>query len=321
MNNRAPDESTMQGLIAEIEASTPRPHHAGLLAAISRVIPDCPFRFALTRGGWYRSGGILLAGGVRVADNLEDWVTRELAACDDDLGEFMDRHGENELIATRHTGRTHYFVAPYGPGPSEYLQLEVEELQEVLDRRLWDAGSPPLDIQELIDPIKPAAVPAQAVGAPHYRFRRLTDLRHVVAQMQAPVGTLPSLTRFMREWANSRVATTPHFSEHWIVALREHHDRYNNKVLTAVPVSRHARELKPFHWNCELSGLGAANQLRAFDRAAGYTGAWYFHLVSSGITPRNIAFAAMRDIDSGYNYLGDAETALLDGWLREPYSL
>ncbi|OYY93917.1 MAG: hypothetical protein B7Y41_09475 [Hydrogenophilales bacterium 28-61-23] len=319
MNSCVPDESTVQRLIAEIEASTPRPHHASLLAAAERLIPDCPCRFALTRGGWYRTGGLFRADGERLTDNLNDWLARELADCDDDVAEFMDRHTDGELVATRHTGRTHYFVAPYGAAPAEFLQLEVEELQEVLDRRLWDAASPPADAQELADPIKPASVPAQAVGAPYYRFRRLTDLRQVVARQSAPPGSLPALTRLMQEWAASRAGA--HFSEHWIVALREHQDRYNNAVLAATPVSRHERDLKPFHWNSDLRGLDAAKQLQTFDRAAGYPGAWYFHLVAGGLTPRDMAFAVMRDIESGFGYLSDVEAALLTGWLREPYSV
>lgn len=321
MNRCLPDEPTRQKLIAEIEASTPRPHHASLLAVTTRLIPDCPYHFALTRGGWYRSGGLIHANGDRVADNLEDWLAQELAECDDDLAEFMERHADSELITTRHTGRSHYFVAPYGPGPAEFLQLEVEELQEVLDRRLWDAATPPLDIQELSDPIKPASVPAQAVSAPHYRFRRLTDLRQVTARLSSPIGGLPPLTRFMHEWADSGAgADTPHFSAHWIVALREHHDRYQNVVLNATPVSRATRELKHFHWNNALRGLDAARQLQTFDRAAGYHGAWYFHLVAGGLTPHDIAYAAMEDIESGFGYLGDGQTNLLQGWLREPYS-
>ena len=319
MNSCVPDQATVQRLIAEIEACTPRPHHATLLAVTTNLIPECPCRFALTRGGWYRSGGLIRADGERVAENLEDWLTAELADCGDDLGEFMDRHGEGELIATRHTGRTHYFVAPYGTAPAEFLQMEVEELQEVLDRRLWDAASPPTDIQELSDPLKPATVPAQTLGPSHYRFRRLTDLRQIVARQHSPIGALPPLVRFMQEWAGSRPGI--HFSDHWIVALREHHDRYNNVVLTATPVSRHARQLKTFHWNTELRGLDAAQQVQAFDRAAGYIGAWYFHLVAGGLTPRDMAFSAMHDIEAGFGYLGDAETALLNGWLREPYSL
>jgi len=319
MNSCVPDESTVRRLIAEIEASTPRPHHASLLAVAARLIPDCPCRFALTRGGWYRSGGLLRAAGEWVTDDLEDWVARELADCGDDLGEFLDRHASSGLLATRHSGRTHYFVAQYGPDPAQFLQLEVEELQEVLDRHLWHATSPPTDAQELLNPMRPASVPAQAVGAPHYRFRRLTDMRQVAARLSGPVGGAPGLIRFLWEWAGSRASG--HFSEHWIVALREHHDRYNNVVLTASPVSRDARAIKSFHWNSELRGLDAARQLQAFDRAAGYPGAWYFHLVAGGLTPRDMAAAVMHDIESGFGYLSDAETALLRGWLREPYSV
>jgi len=315
MNSCVPDESTVQRLIAEIEASTPRPHHASLLAITARLIPECPCRFALTRGGWYRSGGLIRDDGERVADKLEDWVARELAACGDDLGEFMNRHAD--LTATRHNGRTHYFVAAYGAAPAQFLQMEVEEMQEVLDRRLWNFAAPPNDAQELAEPSKPACVPAQAVGAPYYHFRRLTDMLQVTDRPHSSTSSVPALIRFMREWAASRSGT--HFSEHWIVALREHRDRYNNEVLSATPVSRHARELKPFHWDTALRGLDAARQLQAFDRAAGYPGAWYFHLVAGGLTPREMAFAVLQDIEFGYSYLGDVETALLYGWRRNPY--
>ncbi len=323
MNRCVPDEATVQRLIAEIEASTPRPHQASLLAVAERVIPECPCRFALTRGGWYRAGGLIRANGERLADNLEDWLVGEMADCDDDLGEFLDRHDGDDLLVTRHTGRTHYFVAAYGDDPAEFLQLEVEELQEVLDRKLWDVAAPPADVQELSDPIKPVLAPAQVVGAPYYRFRRLTDIQQIVTRLPAAIGEAHGLVRFMQEWRGSRAETagSKHFSEHWIIALREHHDRYNNVMLSAAPVSRHARELKSFHWNETLRGLDMGRQLQSFDRAAGYSGAWYFHLVCSSLTPRNIAFAALQDIESGFGYLGDLDTALLYGWLRKPYSL
>ncbi len=98
MNHCVPDESTVQRLIAEIEASTPRPHHTSLLSVMERLMPDCAWRFALTRGGWYRSGGLIRADGDRLADNLDDWLTHEMNACGDDLGEFFDRHADAELL-------------------------------------------------------------------------------------------------------------------------------------------------------------------------------------------------------------------------------
>lgn len=331
MNSCVPDASTLKQLIAEIEASTPRPHQTGLLEVGQRLIPDFPCRFALTRGGWYRAGGLIRADGERLAENLDDWLTQELDDCDDDLGEFFDRHVDEELLVTRHTGRTHYFVVPYGPEPADFLQLEVEELQEVLDRKLLNPDSPPNDAQELSEPIKPVLAPAQVVGKPYYRFRRLTDIRLVISRLPTPIGDHHPLARFMQEWRHSRVgieigdgtqnSSGKHFSEHWIIALREHHDRYNNVLINAAPVSRHTRQLKSFHWNEALTGLDAGRQLQAFDRAAGYSGAWYFHLITSGLTPRNIAFTALHDIESGFGYLGDLDMALLNGWLHKPYSL
>ncbi len=316
-----PDPDTLHGLIADIEICAPRPHQAGMLAVVEKRLPDCAFRFALTRGGWYRAGGLIRGDGERLADSLDDWLEQEMDSCSGDLGEFLDRHADPMLLVTRHTGRTHYLVAPYGSDSAEFLQLEVEELQEVVDRALWDADAPPCDVEELSDPIKPMPAPAQVVGAPYYRFRRLTDIHQVVGRLQSPIGGVHPMLRFMREWNASRAGSGNHFSDHWIVALREHHDQYNNIVLSATPVSRHARELKSFHWNDTLHGLDAGRQLQAFDRAAGYCGAWYFHLVSGGLTPRNIAFNVLHDIESGFGYLGDLETTLLFGWLREPYSI
>ena len=319
MNSCLPDEHTVQRLITEINASTPRPHHASLLAVTARLIPDCSCRFALTRGGWYRPGGLIGTEGERVTDTLEDWLTQTLGACDDDWGTWHDRYGNPDLLVTRHTGKTHFFVAPYGPGPMEYLQMEVEEIQEVLDRRLWTSTWPPEDLLDLLDPVVPEPVPAQAAGAPRYHFRRLIDLNQVVARLDTGHPPLPTLLRFMREWAASLAQT--HFSAHWIISLREHHDRYRNLTLSASPVSLQARQLKSFQWNTDLHGLDAATQLHAFDRAAGYAGAWYFHLVAGGLTPRALAFALQRDLDAGYHYLSDIHTALLQGWLKTPYSL
>ncbi len=320
MNSCVPDESTLQRLIAEIDASTPRPHHATLLAAAARLIPDCPWRFALTRGGWYREGGVIAADGTRVAEHLTDWVAEEMDDCDDDIAEFLERHG-SDLLVTRHAGKSHYFVARYGSEPADFLQLEVEELQEVLDRKLWDESAPPADAMELSEPISVVPVAPQPVAAPRYHYRRMTDMRRVAARLAAPVGKTAAISRFMSEWGRSRAGDKGHFSEHWIVAVREQHDRYNNTFLSATPVSLHARKLKPFHWDGGLHGLDAAAQLQAFDRAAGYPGAWYFHMIAGALVPRDIAYAVVADIDAGFGYLAEADLVLLKGWLEDPYSL
>lgn len=315
------DETTLPGLAATIEKLPPRPHHSALMEAANGIRAGCKFRFALSRSGWYRQGGVLAADGSRIASNLETWAKAELSDCAGDMQEFLERYADNGLQVTRHTGRTHYFVAAYGPAPQEFLQLEVEELQEVLDRKLIDTGNAPEDLQELIEPISPAVIEAQPVGAPHYLFRRLIDMRQTASKVSLANGRTDGLLRFLSEWSHSSAATRGHFSDHWIIALREHQDRYRNPVISASLISCHARELKPFHWDIELSGVEMAAQLQEFDRSAGYLSAWYFHLVAGTFTPPKIAYAIMRDLDSGYRYLPDTEIALLRGWVVAPYTV
>ena len=315
------DETTLNDLAKDIEAIPPRPHHSGLLEIANRICPGCTFRYALNRGGWYRPGGLINAEGIRIAESLGTWAKIELANCDGDMGELVERNADKGLLVTRHTGRTHYFVAAYGQAPSDFLQLEVEEMQEVLDRKLIDTSKPPEDMQELTEPITPEVLEGQAVAAPRYRFRRLIDMRQTVARTASAESQSAGLPRLLSEWAHSSAALRGHFSDHWIVALREHQDRYRNPVITASLVSRHARELKPFQWNPELSGVEMNAQLQAFDRAAGYTSAWYAHLIAGTITPPKVAYAVARDMEAGFRYLPDTEAELLKNWISAPYSV
>jgi hypothetical protein len=291
-----------------------------LLEIANRIKSGCTFHYALNRGGWYRQGGVIQPDGTRIADNLEAWAKAELDTCAGDMHDFVERHAKRGLLVTRHTGRTHYFVAAYGPAPADFLQLEVEELQEVMDRKLLDAAFPPDDLQELIEPIAPDVLEAQPVGAPRYRFRRLIDMRQTVAEVSFAERNA-GLPRLLADWSHSSAAARGHFSDHWIVALREHQDRYRNPVVSVSLISCHARELKSFQWNIELSGVEMAAQLQAFDRAAGYPSAWYFHLVAGTITPPKIAYAVVRDLDERFSYLPDSEIALLRGWAASPYSV
>jgi hypothetical protein len=314
-------DAALRHLSDEIEATPPRPHHSSLLEIANRLRAGWTFKYALNRGGWYRPGGVLSADGNPIAENLEAWAKAELEACGGDIQELVERYADSGLLVSRHSGRTHYFVASYGTAPTDFIQLEVEELQEVLDRKLFEADVLPEDIQELIDPINPGEIDAQAVGAPRYRFRRLIDINQTLTISSSSDANSAGLPRLLHEWSNSSASLHDHFSEHWIMALREHQDRYRNPVLSVTLVSRHARELKPFQWNVELTGVDLSVQLQAFDRAAGYPAAWYFHLVAGTITPPNIAYAVARDLDAGFSYLPDTEAVLIRSWVAAPYSV
>jgi hypothetical protein len=319
MNPCPPDAPTLDRFIEEIARLPPRPHHSSLLDRAAELMPGCDFRFALSRGGWYRAGGLLDATGERVTDDLDTWIANALEECDGDIDAFLDQYGAAGLQVTRRDGRTHYFVAAYGPEPADFLQLEVEELQEVLDRLLVNPDTPPEDSAELSDPLAPARLSPQPVGLPVYNFRRLVDMRRVAARAGGPRDLVPAIARFLTEWRGG--VTADHFSDHWIVGLRENPDRYGNLQTSATPISLHARKLKHFPWNADTRGVELGNQLHAFDRAAGYPTAWYFHMIAGAIVPRELAYVLMDDWQDGFRYLSDRDAALLKGWLEQPYSV
>ncbi|MGO9446203.1 MAG: hypothetical protein ACLPXB_15715 [Thiobacillaceae bacterium] len=316
-----PDDSTLQHFIAALETIPPRPHHTALLAAADNLVPRCTFQYAMTRGGWYRLGGVIRPDGTRVAEDLESWLESELEACDGELDGFLARHASDGLLCTQHSGRTHYFVARFGSKASDFIQLEIEELKELLDRALIDPEHLPADLPELTDPLVSLTVEPHAVGRPLYRFRRLTDIRQVVARQPTSVDGAPPLVRFMSEWDQSSAGGRGHFSDHWIVAVREHLDRYHNTVLHASPISLHGRKLKSFHWSATARGTDLSRQLLAFDRAAGYPLAWYFHMVAGALAPREVAFGIAHDLDAGFSYLSDRDISLLKNWLDAPYAV
>ena len=317
--NYFPDEETLQRFIRSIESTPPRPHHHALLANTGKVLADCSFRYALSVGGWYRAGGLLTPNGNHLSHDLESWVNAELAKCDDDFGQFLERYTDTGLLVTRHMGRTHYFVAPYGPAPEDFLQLEVEELQEILDRKLIDPEQPPLDRTDLVEPITRAKVDAHPTDSPRYRFARLVDARAILAQQIATSSGVAPLARFLSDWSQSRATEHHHFCEHWLLTGLDRYVRAASTAFSPTLMSVHARTLKPFHWDVTKTGIYLSNQIRDFDRAAGYPAAWYFHFVASKLVPDTLAFELKRDLDNGYQYLADRDLGLLQQLMADPY--
>ncbi|MGF1547987.1 MAG: hypothetical protein ACFCUG_11750 [Thiotrichales bacterium] len=316
-----PTDLTLKQIARAVDHAAPRPHHTDLLGTLKHAFGERAFALALTRGGWHRAGGVFRPDGIRLAYDLGAWITDELEHSNGSFDDLIERHLGAGLVVSRQQGRTHYFVSSYGPDPADYLQLEIEELQEVMDRKLMHPLEPPLNPAELLDPPRPHSVGAQPVGATRYHFRRLVDMRRVVVQ-QATYNDGPSpLKRFLAEWAECARQGKARFSDHWILSLREHVDRYYQQRISAEPVSRHARKLKSFEWHAEARGAELARQLEAFDRVAGYQMAWYFHMVAGGFTPLATAYTIVEDYVEGARYLGDQACALTKRWLVEPYTV
>ena len=313
------EEELLTQLATHTTAVVPRPHHTHLLAVVNKLLPDYHFQFVSTQDDWYRLGGVIRADGTRMTKDLEAWAAEELAIYENDLGEFLERHAQDDLLVTRLLGKTHYFVAPYGTKSMEFLQLEVEELQEVLSHRLIDPNALPTDLSELIDPIAPQTLPLQIVSHPSYRLRCLIDFGWVSKHLTGPDEPLSPLQRFVHEWNNSQAGRHHVFCRHWIIDLHEYLDCYRQLVCIATPISLHLRQLRYFHWDLSARGAEMAKQIITFDRAAGYPFAWYFHLVAGQFPPSEVAFIVKQDLGRGYRYLGESDTAILETWIKEPY--
>lgn len=312
-------DSFLQSLARRVAEVAVLPHQSGLHAVLREFFPPLHFTHAFSRGGWYRPGRVLRPDGEEVAEAIDVWAETLFGDADDLSARLTEDTALAELILSRYQGRTHFFVAAYDTRPEAFYQIEVEELSEVLDRRLFDPDAPPADLFELIEPAHPLRLAPEPVRRPFYRLRRVQDIAALFAPAQG--GAPTAMQRFLREWALAGQRTSSHFKDHWVFALREHRDRFGNLQLAASPLARHARKLDSFQWNLAVRGVALAEQVHAFDRIAGHPESWYFHLVAGGRVPRALAYALQEDLAADYRYLSDIGMNLLMDWIDAPYAV
>jgi len=286
--------------------------------ALGQALPDWKFHQALSRGGWYRLGGIVDGKGERVSDSLESWIEAALDERDGDIGKLIDDFAGQTLYATRLVGQTHYLVAPSGDGSDDFLQLEVEDLQEMRVHRLF--ANDPATLEELVDPRGGADTP-QPVGLPFYTFRRLQHIGAFLKRMLAQKPEPAAVHRMIEDWTKSSAGNTSAYYNHWVIATREHLDRYHQSVFRAQPIATLAGEAPEFDAAKGTSGLELYAALGHFDREAGYPMAWYFHMLTSKAVPHWVAQTVVEDALAGFAYLPQRDVDVARGWLHRPYSL
>ena len=306
---------------AVVETCTKVPVSSGpgaFVKVLGEALPDWKFHHALSRGGWYRLGGIVDADGQRISDGLESWVETELDQRDGDFGLLADELAGQTLYATRLVGQTHYLVAPSGDGSDDFLQLEVEDLQEIRSHQLF--ANDPSTLEELVDPQNSGAV-AQPLGLPFYTFRRLQHIGAFLKRMLAQKSEPAPIHRMIDDWANSSANSTSAFYNHWVVATREHLDRYHHTVFRAQPIATLAGDAPEFSAGKGTSGLELYAALNHFDREAGYPMAWYFHLLTTKAVPHWVAQTVVEDALAGFAYLPQRDVNVVRNWLHRPYAL
>jgi hypothetical protein len=286
-----------------------------LFSTLATCLPGVDFNHVLTRAGWYRLGGVIASGQQRVTDNIRHWLEQSAG---DDLDGFIEHHRGQGLIATRIQGQTHYLTAPIGPRPEDFIQLEVEELQEFTDRELLPEGWEPDNLEELLDPLERTALPPLTVGQPRFVFRRMQsvpDLLDAAGSRMAPVK------RFMYDWAASSAAKSGRFSEYWVLALRETEGNDGDLYLSAKPVPVNPLPeagLSPYSGH---HGAALVEEIRRFDQAAGYPFAWFFAMLTSRAVPFEVGEAVMADLAADYDYLPPRDALILSAWSNKRYAV
>lgn len=297
-------------------STEPVPGHALLLDALRREGgPD--FAPRLSRGGWYRPGRIIDRDGRCVADDALGWLEAAWEDAGEDGEALAERLRTQGYHLTREQGTSHYLVAIRGKAPTDYLQLEIEVLQEVISHPLGGCNRPADSVEALLE--RPAGLPPpQPLGKPRYNCRRLTDISAYIARIANQPGSRAPVLRFLDDWARASAGQHRHFCDHWVLALAEHLDRYRQIRYGAVPVAAHT---PTWTGHDNARGTALAQQLHDFDCAAGYGFAWYFHMVSGRRVPRTIPALVYADLNDGLAYLPQRDIALVNDWVRTPYSI
>ena len=176
---------------------------SALAREMASLAPELAFREVLARGGWYRLGGVVDSAGNRVASNLEQWAARELASHGEDLHTLLDAYVGSDLHSTRLTGKTHYWIAPTGPGAADFMQVEIEELQEVVCQPLFGDEEMPGSIEEFIDARQSCAGRPTPLGSPFYCLRRVIDAAEFLSRMRAQRPEAQPVHRFIEAWEKS----------------------------------------------------------------------------------------------------------------------
>jgi hypothetical protein len=306
---------------AVVETCTKVPVSNGpgaFVKALGLALPDWKFHHALSRGGWYRLGGIVDGDGRRVSDTLESWVEAALDERDGDFGKLIDDFAGQTLYATRLVGQTHYLVGSAGDGTDDFLQLEVEDLQEIRTHQLF--ANDPGTLEELVDPQDSTAL-HQPLGLPFYTFRRLQHIGAFLKRMLAQKPEPAPIHRMVEDWAKSSANCASAFHNHWVVATREHLDRYHQMVFRAQPIATLAGDAPEFSASKGTSGLDLYGALTHFDREAGYPMAWYFNMLTTKAVPHWVAQTVVEDSLAGFAYLPQRDVDVVRGWLHRPYSI
>ena len=187
-----------------IAATAPTSGHGPLLAALNSRYPNTPFRLLQEYDGRTWGVGIIDGAGNRVTDRLGKWVDQELALAGGSARTVWQKYKDQGLIRTERVGCCLYLVAPYGPDPDQFYQLEILCGPELTTQQLFDPKPffTPEGRHDLLS--GPALVfgdgERQELAPATYQFEKITNIRRflrdlVESKRQNRLAELPEMEK------------------------------------------------------------------------------------------------------------------------------
>ena len=306
--------------LARICRTTPVSEDDGLLlAALSERYPGLEFR--LTRGTeeWYSIGGVVDSAGNRLAKDIAEWADRAFIECGQNFETLLRYCRENGLVATRHQGITLYVAAALGDKAEDFLQIEIDRLQEVRDRLLVDAGHFPADLEELIDPLDPVDVDPEPLAPVAYTYRRKTEVSVFMQEMAKHQASKHAVQRFMDDWNRSNAGRQRPFCQEWNLKLHQALGRFGEKKMDVAVMPVHVGALPRMESSTGRKGTALQSALSHFDKQAGFPFAWFFYMAAKLYVPPVLGDAVYKDLDSDFAYLPFRDATVLREWVADPY--
>jgi hypothetical protein len=285
-----------------------------LVANLQAQVPELDLAYATARTGWHRLGGVVDADYRPLARDIEVWAEQ---VADGDLDRLLDHCTELHGFATRLEGRTHYLTAVTGERAADFIQIEIEELQEVIHRPLWTPDWLPDDLTDFCDPLEFPRLEPELIGPPRLLVRRLVRVPELLASADAG----PRIKRFFADWDRSSAGESACFCERWILSIREYQDASRAGRMSAKPIAILSGEEGELPDEAVGRGAILANLIHAFDRRCGYHFAWYFHMLTRRRVSYQLAESVHADLMGAFDYLPAKDLAVLRDWHKEPYSL
>ena len=292
-----------------------------LLKKIQALAPEYTVRLARTGDEWYRLGGVVDMNGERVANDLIEWTERTYIECGKNLQTLIEHTRELQLIATRQTGNTLYFVIQTGKKAEDFIQIDIDKTHEMADRLLVNESQPPEDLEEFIDPLEPDCIESFGIGTARYTYRRKTDVSVFMDEINKYHVEEHSVQRFMDDWNRSTAGINAIMSEDWIIRPYRHVGRFNEQIINIELINTQNKNIPRLDDIAGKKGEVLHTLLTRFDRQVGYPFAWFFYMLKGKLVTPQVATAVFKDLSGDFSYLPERDIAVLKDWISTPFNV